>query len=290
VPRPKIARARATPSRNYLKEPRKTIGTPHALMVYMPGHGLLPTLAFIVVGLSAFSFCQQPPSELLPFIVQKLEQTQRMQPSSAYAVIREYRLFGSDSSRPSSEVTAELNYRPPNLKTYAIEKRTGSSRGEQVVKRILDHEVEMTGRNSLAALLTSRNYNFTYLGERADFGNRYFLLGLQPRRKDKNLLSGTAWVDENSFLVRHIEGELAQSPSWWIKTVHVSIDFAHVAGAWQQTRMKAVADVRFIGIQTLQSQTIASDDTMLAQASSQRQHRARSVPAELLLVSPDGRH
>ena len=244
----------------------------------------------MVAGLGVFGFCQQPPSEPLPSIVQKMEQAQRMQPSSAYAVIREYRLFGSDNSRPTSEVTAELDYQPPNQKAYAIQKHTGSSRGEQVVKRILDHEVEMTQRNSLAAGLTTRNYNFTYLGERSDFGKHYFLLGLQPKRKDKNLVSGTAWVDEKHFLVRHIEGELAQSPSWWIKTVHVSIDFATVAGAWQQSRMDAVADVRFVGTQTLKSQTIASDDTMLAQASTLREHRTRRLPAELLLISPDGRH
>jgi hypothetical protein len=204
------------------------------------------------VSLSVFSFSQQPSSEQLSYLVQKMEKAQStMQLSSAYQVIREYRLFGSDNSRPSSEVTAEVDYRPPNQKTYVIQKRIGSSRGEQVVKRILDHQVEMAAHTSLAAVLTTRNYDFSYLGERPDFGKRYFPLGLQPRRKDKNLVAGTAWVDENSLLVRHVEGELAQSPSWWIRKVHVAIDFANLAGAWQQTRMEAVADVRLVGIQRL---------------------------------------
>lgn len=287
---PEIARACATPSQQLSQKPGEAIGTLHALLKSdMRGQGLLPTLAFLVAGLSTFSFCQSP-SEPLSGIVQKMEQAQRLQPSSAYAVIREYRLFGSGNSRPSSEVTAELDYRPPHQKTYAIQKHTGSSRGEQVVKRILDHEVELTEHNSLTAALIARNYNFIYLGERSDSGRRYFLLGLQPKRKDKNLLSGTAWVDEKYFLVRHIEGELAQSPSWWVKTVHVEIDFANVAGAWQQARMEAVADVRFVGIQKLQSRTIAGDDTMLTQGSTLREHKSRGIPAELLLVSPDPRH
>lgn len=245
----------------------------------------------MVVSLSAFSFSQQAPSEQSSSLVQKMEKAQStMQSSSAYEVIREYRLFGPDNSRPSSEVTAEVDYRPPNQKTYVIQKRSGSNRGEQVVKRILNHEAELAAHNSSATVLTTRNYDFSYLGERTDFGKRYFLLGLQPKRKDKNLVTGTAWVDENSFLVRHIEGELAQSPSWWIKKVHVAIDFANLAGTWQQTRMEAVADVRFVGIQRLQSETIADQGTMLAQAPAQRQRKTRGTPAELLLVSPDERH
>lgn len=248
-------------------------------------------LIVTIASLSVFAVSQQPGSKQLSFLVQRLQQAQStMQPSSAYEVIRKYRLFGSDSSRPSSEVTAEVGYRPPNQKTYVIQKRLGSSRGEQVVKRILDHEAELTAHRSAAAVLNTRNYYFTYLGERTDFDKHYFVLGLQPKRKDKNLVAGTAWVDGNSFLIRHIEGELSQSPSWWVKKVHVSIDFASVAGAWQQARMEAVADVRFIGIQRLESETIADQGETLAQHAAQARRGRESMPAELLLVAPNDVH
>lgn len=259
----------------------------------MNNRGLLPMLVVIVAILGAFSFGQESPSGQLSSIVQRLEQAQvMMKPRTGYEVIREYRLFGSDKSRPSSEVTAKLDYLPPNQKTYTIQKHSGSSRGEQIVKRILDHESELAAQNSsAAAALTTHNYYFSYLGERTDFGKRYFLLGLYPKRKDKNLVAGTAWVDENTFLVRHLEGELSQSPSWWIKKVHVAIDFADVAGAWQQTRMEAVADVRCLGTQTMRSETTADVDTMQAQANAQQQRgRTRGIPAELLLVSPNKHH
>ncbi len=248
-----------------------------------------PKLALILLSLSVFVFGQELPSGQLASIVKKLEQAQSVtQPRSGYEVIREYRFFGADNSCPSSEVTARLDYRPPDQKTYVIQKRSGNSRGEQVVKRILDHEAELAAHDSSsAAVLTTQNYDFSYLGERTDFGKRYFLLGLQPKRKDKDLVSGTAWVDENSFLVRHIEGELARSPSWWIKKVHVSIDFADIAGAWQQARMEAVADVRLIGTQVVRSQTVADAGTTEAQARQRR--RSRDIPAELLLLRPDKR-
>jgi hypothetical protein len=249
---------------------------------------LLP-LAVMVAGLSAFTFSQEPASGELSSVVQRLEQAQSVaQPRSAYEVIREYRLFGPNNSRPTSEVTAKIDYRPPNQKTYVIQKRSGSSRGEQVVKRILDHEAEMASHNSNStAVLTTQNYNFSYLGEHTNLGRRYFLLGLQPKRKEKDLVAGTAWVDASSFHVLHIEGELAQSPSWWVKKVHVAIDFADFAGAWQQTRMEAVADVRFIGTQMIRSETTADVGTMQAQAAVSRRRHNSAIPAELLLVSPN---
>ena len=249
---------------------------------------LIPALVFVVVILSASAFCQEPLSGQSSFIVQKLEQAQSIGPRIAYEVIREYHLFGTNNSRPISEVTAQVDYRPPNQKIYVIQKSSGSSRGEQVVKRILDHEAELASQNSSsAAELTTHNYNFRYLGERSDFGKRYFVLDLQPKRKDKNLVAGVAWVDESSFRVCHIEGELAQSPSWWIKKVHVAIEFANLAGAWQQSHMEAVADVRFIGTQTIRAETTVNLETAQAQAAVQKRRGNSNLPAELLLVPPN---
>ena len=251
-----------------------------------------PALVFVVAILSTFTLCQERVSGQLSFIVQRLEQAQSiMKPRFAYEVIREYRLFGANNPRPSAEVTAELDYRPPNQKTYVIQKSLGSTRGEQVVKRILDHEAELASQNSSSAAgLSTHNYNFSYLGERADSGKRYFLLGLLPKRKDKNLVMGVAWVDENTFLVRHIEGDLAQSPSWWIKKVHVAIDFANVSGAWQQSHMEAMAEVRFIGTQTIRSETTVGVETMPALGAVQGQPGYYGPPAELLVVSPNAHH
>jgi hypothetical protein len=243
---------------------------------------VLPMLALAIAGLSPHAVGQATVSSQLAAIVHNVEAAQP-QPWPAYTVVREYHLFGTGNASLTSEVIAQLDYHPPNQKSYTIQKLSGSSRGEQIVKRILDHEVELITHNS-GTLLNARNYNFNFLGEGSDSGKRYFILGLQPKRKDKDLVAGTAWVDEDNFLVRHVEGELAQSPSWWIKKVHVSIDFADVAGAWQQSRMEAVADVRVIGTQILRSETSADAGAMQAQAADAR-GRNRRIPAELLLLS-----
>src|ERR1700683_1038958 len=175
--------------------------------------------------------------------------------AAAYQVVRNYRLFGETSSNPSSEVWAEVDYLPPNHKTYVIDQRTGSSRGELVVRRILERESQMSAGSSVAAL-DYTNYVFGYLGEASLDGAPCYLLSLNPKRSQVELIRGKAWVDEQSFRVRRIEGRMAKTPSWLLKKVDLRIDFSEGAGTWLQTNMEAVADVRFIGGQTLKSETV----------------------------------
>jgi hypothetical protein len=203
---------------------------------------------------------ESPDSGALPLnsIIGAVEKTQSgVQPQLPYQVIREYRLFGAHSSSADSDVVAVVNVRPPSSKDYRIQKTSGSSRGQQVVRRVLDNEVEATSNyNQARSALTRDNYDFSYLGKVLLDSNLCYLLELKPKRKESDLISGQAWVDSHTFSVRQIEGEIAKTPSWWLKRVHVKIEFADVEGTWLQTGMEAVADVRMVGPHTLISRVL----------------------------------
>ena len=190
----------------------------------------------------------------LNLIVEALEKTQPAQ--FPYQVIREYRLFGPNNSTASS-VVAEVNFKPPASANYRIQKASGSNRGQQVVRDVLDHEVEATsGRNQARIALSRNNYDFTYIGETVLDGQPCYLLGLKPKRKENELILGEAWIDERSFFVRQIEGDVAKTPSWWLRRVRVKLVFAEIEGTWLQTTMEAVADVRIVGPHTLTSRIL----------------------------------
>ncbi len=168
-----------------------------------------------------------------------------------YELVREYRISGEGHNSIQADVTATLDFSPAR-NTYTVEKHDGSPRGTEVVRRILDHEVASSkSKTDSSVALTTANYDFSYAGEAVLDGQPCFLLGLAPRRKDKELIGGQAWIDKSTFAVRRIEGDLAKSPSMWIKKVHVAITFGDVAGTWLQTSLNAKADVRFLGTQTL---------------------------------------
>jgi len=191
-------------------------------------------------------------------IVDALEKTQAgTRPQVSYQVIREYRLFGANDSSADSAVVAEVDFRPPSSKNYRIQKWSGSNRGRQVVRRVLDHEVEATSNGNQGQTVISReNYDFNYIGEAVLDGRPCYLLGLKPKRKVKDLISGEVWVDKHSFLVRQIDGEIAKTPSWWLRKVRVKLTFADLDGTWLQTGMEAVADVRILGPHTLTSRIL----------------------------------
>jgi hypothetical protein len=220
-------------------------------------------------------------------VVEKVEQMQRnTRPEASFQVVREYRLYGNKSQQCTSDVLAEIQYAPPGSETYAIQKRTGSPRGEQVVRKILEHEVVLaTGdpESRSAALLTRDNYDFTDLGHSVLDGRSYYLLGLTPKRKQKQLIIGRAWVDQSSFRVRRIEGQLSKTPSWLLKNVYVKLDFAERSGNFVQSAMEATADVRFIGTQILRAQMLDYRPTnSVAGNIAGARPLPRGIPAELL--------
>ena len=203
----------------------------------------------------------QEPADARPIplndIVESLERAQEGVRPVSYQVIRQYRIFGANDSKVDSEVVAEVNFRPPARGDYRIQQSSGSSRGQQVVRRVLEQEADGASRNHKVRTALSRdNYDFNYIGEAMLAGQPCYLLELKPRRRETDLISGQVWIDQHSFLMRHIEGELAKSPSWWLRKVRVKLTFADRDGTWLQTDMEAVADVRIVGPHTLTSRIL----------------------------------
>jgi hypothetical protein len=228
----------------------------------------------LIVLICSLGMAQEPsPSGpmSLDAIIQAVEKAQAAKnPHTSYQVIREYRLFGAKDSKPDSEVVAEINFRPPAFRDYTIQRSSGSTRGPQLVRRILDHEVKATAQaNRGSSAISSDNYNFSYIGEATLDGQPCYVLALKPRRSDNNLISGQAWVDKNSFLIRQIQGEVEKTPSWWLKAVRVKLVFADLDGIWVQKSMEATADVRMVGAHTLTSRLLDY----------RREHEVAAIPS-----------
>jgi len=211
----------------------------------------------LVVQLCSVGLAQTKPSGTIPLstIVESVEKTHlEAHAKNPYQVVREYRLSGAHDSSSNSNVVAEITFMPPSKEQYRIEKSSGSSRGQQVVRHVLDHEVEASlNRNQARSALSRDNYDFEYLGEALLGGQPCYLLSLKPKRKEKELISGQAWVEKGSLIVRQVEGDLAKSPSWWLRKVHVKLAFGDMGGTIVETSMEAVADVRVVGPHTLTS-------------------------------------
>jgi hypothetical protein len=170
-------------------------------------------------------------------------------------VTREYKIFHGSDKRPTSEVTAQISFVPPDKKTYKIVQSSGYSRGEKMVRELLDRETE-SAKNVSSSQIIRSNYDFLFL-RRENFGiaPEYVFL-IVPKRKDKTLLRGQIWVDASNYHIRRIEGVPAKSPSFWLKNIHITLQFAQLGGMWVPVSFDAIATVR-LNIRSSESSAVS---------------------------------
>jgi hypothetical protein len=207
-------------------------------------------------------------------IISRMQQAQTAarQRAIPYTVTRRYTLAGQNIQKPTSEVVAEVNFIPPSHDDYTLRSVEGSDHGGNIVREVLEHESQMTSHVELYEV-SPRNYDFVLLGRAMLDDHNCYVLQLKPRRQAAELLRGQAWIDANSFLVRRIEGEPAKSPSWWLKNLHVMVNYDDVDGIWLQHDTRAVADVRFAGTRVLTAREV---DVRTAAESAQNRSPGRT--------------
>ena len=188
-------------------------------------------------------------------IVQSLEAAEQQNPAKAqgYTMTRSYKLFHEDELEPVSQTTAEITFVPPRTKSYEIKQSSGTSRGKNLVRDILDLESVPTESSSE---ISRQNYEFIFLRQEELGDVLVYLLRMIPKRKERNLLNGLVWVDTETFRIQRIEGTPSKKPSWWLKTLDITLQYKELGGLWLPTYMTATAVVRLAGSYLLTSEAV----------------------------------
>jgi hypothetical protein len=199
------------------------------------------------------------PAPDLATLIQRLTQAELENRARArpYSLTREYKVFGADGERPRTDVVATVNFLPPNMKSYDIAQSTGGI-GEKVIRHILDREID-AARDPTAMLITEQNYDFSFAGEDVVAGRPVYRLNITPKHPRKDLLKATIWVDKDSYRILRIEGDPVRSPSFWVRDIHLILEFGEVEGMWMQTEVHALARMRFGGEYQVTSQNLNYD-------------------------------
>jgi hypothetical protein len=170
-----------------------------------------------------------------------------------FTVKRGYLLLDKQEQQ-KARVVANITVLPPDRKQYNIESSSGGM-GEKVLRDILSKETE-SPKDAQRQELSLQNYDFQMLGQATIDGRRCFLLSMEPRREEKDLLRGKLWVDAENYNIRRVEGSPAKNPSWWIHDLHILMSFTEVDGMWLRTFTHAVANVRFKGKYVMESRDL----------------------------------
>lgn len=201
--------------------------------------------AFLWMASAAAQVPEQPDlSTIVARMATAQQQNAAESQARSFTVKRDYQLLDK-SMESKAQIVAQITYVPPNQKQYQIESSHGGM-GEKILRDILDHETEVK-KDPQRKELSQENYKFQLLGTEMLDGNRCYVLGLDPKRDDKELIKGRAWIDAQTFKIRRLEGSPSKNPSWWVHDVQILMTFAEVDGMWLRTFTHAVANVRFKG-------------------------------------------
>ena len=186
-------------------------------------------------------------------IVARMVATQQENKSHVrpFTIKRNYLLLDK-KEEPKAQVIANITVQPPDNKQFWIEQSSGGA-GERVLREILNKETE---KDAQKKEISPDNYDFQLQGEQLLAGRRCYLLAMNPKREEKDLIRGKIWVDTTNFNIIQIEGSPAKTPSWWIRDLYILMSFAEVDGMWLRTFTHAVANVRFKGKYVMESRDL----------------------------------
>jgi hypothetical protein len=127
----------------------------------------------------------------------------------------------------------------------------------KVLTAVLDGEQDVIARGEAArSSLAPSNYTFEPNGIGAD-GLAHVLL--QPRRKDRVLVSGMMALNASDGALVRLQGRLAKSPSFWIKDVDIVRAYERIEGTVVPVALESKAEVRFLGDATLRMTYVYSE-------------------------------
>ena len=197
-----------------------------------------------------------PPN--LNSILDSLERTAEQNPalSRPHEVTREYRVFQGNDPKPISDVMTQISFTPPDIKTFKITDAQGSPRGKKIVSAILEQEV-VSAKEVHQGDVSRMNYDFVFLREQNFGAVPEYVLHIIPKRKEKGLLLGDIWVDAKTYRIRQVIGVPLKTPSFWIKDLHITVQFAAVNDMWIPVSVDAIATVRFLGIYSISGHDLA---------------------------------
>lgn len=142
------------------------------------------------------------------------------------------------------EVVTELESRQLR---YAITRRGGSELIQnKVLIASLAAEQQLLKEGREAVVLSSDNYRLEAAGPDARGFER---IRLTPRRRDKRLIDGYAFLTPDADLVE-VSGRLAKAPSFWTTAVTFTRRYGKIGDVRVPISVTSVADVRFAGRST----------------------------------------
>ena len=152
-----------------------------------------------------------------------------------------------------AEQVVLMEYAAPATETFTSSSEKGSEFVlHHVFQRLMEEEKErVRADKDPDSLITPDNYTFEILGTEIVGRSNCSVVHAVPKYKRTDLFEGEIWIDNKDFAIVKIIGQLAKSPSFWVKQVDFSRNYQKIDGFWLLSREEAVSVIRIFGKETL---------------------------------------
>jgi len=158
-----------------------------------------------------------------------------------------------DAELPESSQKAEFelkrHYAAPSLLEFTPLRWTGDKFVKNnIIVRLLQSEADhIHRREQPQTAIDSDNYGFRYKGILELNGIPVHVYDLKPHHKRVGLFKGKIYLDSATGHLLRAQGTITKTPSFFIKKIRFTQDYAMVAGFTLPTHIHSEADTRLVG-------------------------------------------
>lgn len=165
-----------------------------------------------------------------------------------YTVVRHI-VLDNPRFNKHAEMTMRVTYHAGAGKTFEIlETKNAEGMQKKVFQKLIEAEKESSQKKNVDEMrIGPRNYAFELVGTEKRDGRLCYVLELKPKRKNKYLVEGRAWVSADDFGIVHVEGRPADRISFWVGKPAIRQSFCKVGPVWMMASNHSSADVKLIG-------------------------------------------
>lgn len=181
-----------------------------------------------------------------------------------------------DAELPDSAQKAEFEVKRHYTAPSELEFTPLRSTGDKFVKtniivRLLQSEVDHVQKQEQSqTAIDSDNYKFSYKGTTELNGIPVHVYDVKPHHRRIGLFKGKIYLDNATGHLLRAQGTITKTPSFFIKKIKFTQDYATVAGFTLPTHIHSEADTRLVGKAVVevyhrdyQPQAASGDDSQL---------------------------
>jgi hypothetical protein len=172
----------------------------------------------------------------------------------SYTDTRQYSV-NPDRQKTVAELVVAMRFDAPSTRTFTTTSNSGVGWiHRRVFGRLMEAEQMASGPERATSAVNTHNYDADLVRSEPQMGRDCYVVALRPKRSGKYLFKGYAWIDKEDFAIVRLEGEPAQSPSFWVEQAPFVREFQRIDGFWLPTRDETHSRIRFAGEYTLRIQ------------------------------------